>query len=313
MSDILKCIQEQREIMAKEHTERVFSFIQESNITFLENIEKNPAILGRIEADLMELNTKSQNGTYYDDNWYKLAIEENKSFQERLPKKLVLGELDHPDKPGTSGAKSAFSLIKVWREGNIVRGILEVFNTSSGKDFWTLLKAEVCLGFSLRGIGSDYYENGVMKIEGKNFDLKGWDAVVDPSFVIAKFKGFVEEKKTHLVNTLTSTSLPASKLILENVNVLLKEERKTRLEEFENKQLRVLVEKQKNIVEDYRKAIIEKDNKIKENTNENKLLSNSNKDLRVQLEQKNKILESKEKTNISLSNKIKQLNLESRH
>ena len=303
-NDILKYIQEQNTKIENTHKERIFSYIQESNIQIQESYKDNDAILGRIEATLMELNAKSQNGTFYDDNWYKLAIEENELFQKRLPKKLILGELDHPEKAGTSGKASAFSTLKVWREDNLVKGIIEVFNTSTGKDFWTLIKAGVCMGFSLRGIGSDYYEGGMMKIEGKDFELKGWDAVVDPSFVIAEFKGFVENKKKSLIEGLTGIDLPVTKLILESVNDIIIEEKKKKIEEFESKQLKILVGKQKNIIEEYKTTIKTKNTQLEEKGKEIKKLEDKIVELTESIDQKEKLLESKNKTNNALNSTI---------
>jgi hypothetical protein len=309
---IYKFICEESNKIATKAQERIFSFMEESQIKIQEQIEKNDAILGRVEANLMEINAKSQNGTWYDEDWYAQAIQNNVSFNDRIGKKLILGELDHPDKPGTSARSSAFALIKIWRDSNIVKGILEIFNTTTGRELWVLIKAGVCIGFSLRGVGSDKYENGVMKIEGKNFDLKGWDAVVDPSFVIAKINGYTEDKRNNMLNILKEgnevlQSAPIMRMILESVQNKITEEKKDKVDKFENQQLKMLVESKSKILDDSNKRIKDLELRVESKVEEvNKMTSNA-KELSNLLKQKDLMLESKQKSLSQLNDEVNTL------
>jgi hypothetical protein len=306
MSDILDYIKENR---VDNKSDKILYYLKESKVTIEESFNKNEAILGRVKVVLMEVNTKSQNGTFYGEDWYEAAIAKNQTFQERLKKKLVLGELDHPDKPGTSGTRTAFALIKIWREGNTVYGVLEVFNTTVGKDLWTLICAGVVIGFSLRGVGSDYYENGVMKIEPNGFELKGWDAVTDPSFVTAEFKEMVESKKESILKTLNENldQGSVSRMILENINKEIKEEKISKHIIFENTQLKELDKKNKLIVEDLNKTITNLQTLINESKKSNDVLGLKVNEFNEIVKQKQFMIESKQKTNDSLSNEKVQL------
>jgi hypothetical protein len=317
--NVLQYIKEQRLNETEAQYGKVLSYISESKIIVEENTNGNGAILGRIKAILMELNTKSQNGTYYDDAWYEKSIENNQSFQRRLAKKLILGHLDHPDKAATSGSLTAFAVVKIWREGNIVWGVLEIFNTKNGngQDLWTLINAGVVIGFSLRGLGTDYYENGCTKIVGDGFDLKGWDAVVDASFINAEFKEFTEQRKQKMILELESkvnAKMSATRLILETIKMNKEKESKSNIDRFENTQLKDLTEKQKKVI-----TVLEEKNKT-ESTLKNKVLEEKNSLITENLKLSDRIkqiestqnnykltMESKDKTIVQLNSKLNEV------
>lgn len=266
-------------------------------------------ILGRIKAILMELNTKSQNGTYYDDDWYNKVIVNNEKFQTKLKKKQILGEFDHPDKAGTSGKAVAFVVVEIWREDNIVWGKLEIFNTHVGRDLWVIIQAGVIIGFSLRGVGSDYYSDGLMKIEGDNFDLKGWDAVVDPSFISAEFKELTESEQDKVLDKLkiNNNSNSVCRIILENINMIKEKENKDKSIIFENNQLKELDKIQKEKINTLLNTIDENKIVINEFKIDNDKLKRFILEKEDIIKQKEILINSKDKTNISIKEKVKSL------
>ena len=253
--------------------------------------EKNPYILGRIKAILLKTDIKTQNNTYYSTEWSNRVLFDNENFQNRLIKKLIGGELDHPEQPGTSTGNVAFSVIKLWKENeNEIWGTIEIFNTTAGQDMWALLKAGVILGFSLRGLGNDRYENGVNVIESEGFELIGWDAVWDPSVIGAEFKSFTENRKKKFINEMTKIKEDSNmaKKIMENINKTITEEKKSKDAIFENNQLKTKI----GVVEKSVKSIKEERDNLKTELVITKKQINENKEMiqtgKLRLESKNK-------------------------
>lgn len=268
----------------------IINTLKSSRVIFENTNTQNDAILGRIDAILQILNEKSQNGTIYDEDWYNKAIVQNQRFQDRLKKKLILGELDHPEEPGTSGHRVAFTLVSLERKGNEVWGKLEILNTPAGRILWTLVRAGVIIGFSLRGLGTDRFENGCMKIEGDNFEMKGWDAVVDPSFIKAEFKNFTESKREQFISDIKKENDKFSNKILEDIKTMSTTEKQEKNFIFENEQLRELNKKLELKIESVNKEILS--------------LSRNNDSLKKLVEGKDLLLNSKEKMIVELKNTI---------
>jgi hypothetical protein len=65
-------------------------------------------------------------------------------------------------------------------EGNVVYGSIELLNTPSGKILQELVKADVKLGISSRGVGSTKQQGDTLIVQ-EDFQLICWDAVSDPS------------------------------------------------------------------------------------------------------------------------------------
>jgi len=292
----------QKYTLDKDKKMQTMNTISESRIIVENTFDKNNVILGRINAILVILNEKSQNGTYYDDKWYDKAVVRNERFQERLKKKLILGELDHPKEAVAAGIRTAFTLLELERKGNEVWGKLEIFNTPAGQIMWTLIQAGVVLGFSLRGLGTDYYDHGVMKIDGDTFEMKGWDAVVDPSFVKAEFKSFTEEKKNTFINDIkkVDNKYKIARLLLEELNKMNTEEIKDKNLVFENEQQKLLIAKLESTILESKKNT---EKIIKEITEQKqalehkvKSLESANVNLQELVKGKDLLLESKNKT-----------------
>lgn len=260
---------------------------------------KNPNILGRFNAVLSKSDEKTQNGTFYSrDLWESVIKSEN--FQDKLSKKLIMGEIDHPADPETSIKRVSHSVINVWTEGNEVWGKCEVFNTPNGQILWTLLNAGVQMGISSRALGEEEFSEGVKRIKKEGFNLIGWDAVVEPSAFGAGFKSFSESKKNYIKESLSKVDSSLAKQIVEEV-----EKKSDEIMKLENRQLKKLYETSSKATKNLQESVesVKSENKTLNESVKN--LNKRNQEMVSVLESKELLISSKEKTIKSLNESLK--------
>ena len=231
--------------------------------------EKNPNILGAFKAVISKMDEKTQNGTYYSEELWTSVLEDDK-FKDKLKKKLVLGECDHPDSPETSLKRVSHVITSMWKEGKEVKGRCEVFNTPNGQILWTLINAGVMLGMSTRALGDEEYSEGMRKIKKEGFDFISADMVIDASAIGAGYKEMTESNKKYLTESLNKIKDPLTEEIIKKIDETETEE-KFNVLQVENKTLKTIIESKdvgaKKIQEQVDKLIGEKmilDIKMKE-------------------------------------------------
>ena len=271
----------------------------------------NPHILGRCKVILSMLDTPTQNGTYYSTGWANKTLINNEKFKTKLSKKLVLGETDHPDKADGSIKHVSHAVIDIWIERNEVWGLVEIFNTPMGQILWTLLNAGVVLGVSSRGIGDEYYDGGVKKIKEDNFEMIGWDFVIDASALGAEFKEFTESKKKDYISKMKNIEENYngnySKYIIES---LIREDKiKESLNKYEEEKNRL--NKEIDNHKFYSNKLIEKNTQLQTENNKLKreieILKQSNL-LFSKMSESKSIIENKHNDEITyMNNRIKML------
>ena len=105
---------------------------------------------------------------------------EVKNYQKAIVERRALGELDHPDDSVVNLKNCSHLAVKMWWEGDNVMAKFEVLDTPSGEILKNLVKANVKLGISSRGLGSIKEEKGVTMVED-DFQLICFDMVSEPS------------------------------------------------------------------------------------------------------------------------------------
>jgi len=121
--------------------------------------------------------TKNGNGRVYSKN---ILTREIKNYQKAVHERRSLGELDHPDDSVINLKNASHLAIKMWWEGESVMGKFEVLDTPSGRILKDLVKANVKLGISSRGLGSVKEKDGKTIVED-DFQLICFDMVSEPS------------------------------------------------------------------------------------------------------------------------------------
>jgi hypothetical protein len=123
---------------------------------------------------------------YYNEQAQKIKTAEyilNIFYKENVSDmNRALGELDHPESAIVNLNNVSHNVLKIWWEGDDLKGDVLVLDTPSGKILKALFKAGITLGISSRGLGSvkDLYSEGAVEVQ-EDFELVCWDFVSNPS------------------------------------------------------------------------------------------------------------------------------------
>jgi hypothetical protein len=127
---------------------------------------------------LQKSDQKNHNGRVYPDAVLRRVIEK---YQEVIKERRALGELDHPEEAVINLKNVSHNVVECHWQGNDVMGTIEVLTTPSGNIARELIKNNVRLGISSRGVGSvkPIGENTVEVQD--DFELLCFDLVSSPS------------------------------------------------------------------------------------------------------------------------------------
>ena len=129
---------------------------------------------------LQRSGAKNQNGRVYPKEI--LMREASRYAKTEIAERRALGELDHPESSVVNLQNASHNVQKIWWKGNDLMGKVEILSTPSGNILKELLKANIKLGISSRGMGSvkQLSEDGTMEVQN-DFELVCWDFVSNPS------------------------------------------------------------------------------------------------------------------------------------
>ena len=131
-----------------------------------------------VRGVLQRADAENQNGRIYPRSI--LEREANK-YQQLIKERRALGELDHPDSNIINLKNVSHNVREIHWDGNDLVGTIEILPTPSGNILKELLRSDILLGISSRGMGSTK-EVGMNKLEvQQDFELLGWDFVSNPS------------------------------------------------------------------------------------------------------------------------------------
>ena len=107
-------------------------------------------------------------------------------------------------------------MLKIWWEGDDLKGAVQVLDTPSGKILKSLFKAGITLGISSRGLGSvkELRNENVVEVQD-DFELVCWDFVSHPSthgaFMnpVALQEGKIKVSKYHSLDSIINDILRA--------------------------------------------------------------------------------------------------------
>ena len=102
-------------------------------------------------------------------------------YEQLIKERRALGELDHPDSPIINLKNVSHNIREIYWEGDDVCGVVEILSTPSGNILRELLKNNIRLGISSRGLGSVKELNDGTLMVQEDFELVGWDFVSNPS------------------------------------------------------------------------------------------------------------------------------------
>lgn len=141
--------------------------------------ESNPNSPLQVKGILQKANEKNQNGRSYPRDILEREVDNyRKNF---VNERRAVGELDHPNTSVVELKNVSHNITEVHWEGDNVVGTVEILTTPAGNILRELIKSNIRLGISSRGLGSvkESRDGGV--IVGDDFELVAWDFVSNPS------------------------------------------------------------------------------------------------------------------------------------
>lgn len=153
------------------------SLLIETNL-FEGNVKEDSSGRVIVKGILQRAGAENQNGRVYPK---KILDREVKKYEQLIRERRALGELDHPDSGVINLKNVSHNVKEVHWEGNDLIGTVEVLSTPSGNILRELLKCDIMLGISSRGMGSTRQLEGNKVEVGEDFELIGWDFVSNPS------------------------------------------------------------------------------------------------------------------------------------
>jgi len=133
-----------------------------------------------VQGVLQRAGAKNQNGRVYPKN---ILMRECQRYQrEYIAQNRALGELDHPESSVVNLNNVSHNVLKIWWDGDDLKGAVQILDTPSGNILKSLFKAGITLGISSRGLGSvkELRNEGVVEVQD-DFELICWDFVSNPS------------------------------------------------------------------------------------------------------------------------------------
>ncbi len=131
-----------------------------------------------VKGVLQRAGAENQNGRVYPK---PILEREAKKYLTFIKERRALGELDHPDSTVINLKNVSHNIREIWWEGDDVCGVVEILSTPSGNILKELLKNNIRLGISSRGLGSvKEMRDGTVMVQ-EDFELVGWDFVSNPS------------------------------------------------------------------------------------------------------------------------------------
>ena len=149
-----------------------------ANPVFLTEGKVSDRGLPLVEGILATAEVKNGNGRYYSRELWDREIDK---YMPLVKENRAMGELDHPESSVINLKNVSHNIREIYWEGDDVCGVVEILSTPSGNILKELLKNNIRLGISSRGLGQvkELKDGTVMVAE--DFELIGWDFVSNPS------------------------------------------------------------------------------------------------------------------------------------
>lgn len=144
---------------------------------------------------LQRADAKNQNGRVYPR---EILMREAKIYKDNfVVQRRALGELDHPESPVVNLKNVCCNVTDLWQEGDDVKGNIEILTTPMGNIVRDLIRNNIKIGVSSRGMGSvKQIGEGTVEVSD-DFSLICFDIVSNPSTIGA----FITENTTPAVVT----------------------------------------------------------------------------------------------------------------
>jgi hypothetical protein len=139
---------------------------------------RNPNGVLRLTGPLQRAEQKNFNGRIYPR---AVLQREATKYEEVIRERRALGELDHPDSSVINLKNVSHNVVEIKWVGDDLVGTIEILTTPSGNIARELIKNNVRLGISSRGLGSVRQMNENTVEVQDDFELLCFDLVSSPS------------------------------------------------------------------------------------------------------------------------------------
>lgn len=141
--------------------------------------DSNPNAPLVVKGILQKANEQNQNGRFYPKHILEREVENYK--KNFVNERRAVGELDHPNTSAVELKNVSHNITEVHWEGDNVVGTVEILTTPAGNILRELIKSNIRLGISSRGMGSVKENRDGSKTVDEDFELVAWDFVSNPS------------------------------------------------------------------------------------------------------------------------------------
>lgn len=141
------------------------SLLIETNL-FEGNVNEDSSGRTIVKGVLQRAGAENQNGRVYPR---EILEREIKKYETLIKERRALGELDHPDSSVINLKNVSHNIREVHWNGNDLMGTVEILPTPSGNILKELLRADILLGISSRGMGST---ESIIRAFGPSFGLE---------------------------------------------------------------------------------------------------------------------------------------------
>lgn len=131
-----------------------------------------------MSGPLQKAGEKNHNGRVYPRNVLEREIQK---YQQVIKERRALGELDHPESSVINLKNVCHNVTECHWEGDTVMGTIEILTTPSGNIARDLIKNNIRIGISSRGLGSVRNVNENTVEVQDDFELLCFDLVSSPS------------------------------------------------------------------------------------------------------------------------------------
>ena len=148
-----------------------------------------------LKGPLQKAGEKNHNGRVYPKNVLEREVDK---YQQIIRERRALGELDHPDSSVINLKNVCHNVTECHWEGDTVMGTIEILTTPSGNIARDLIKNNIRIGISSRGLGSTrQVSENTVEVQD-DFELLCFDLVSSPSTrgaYMSMNEGVIKESK----------------------------------------------------------------------------------------------------------------------
>ena len=160
-----------------------------------------------VSAVFQKYGIKNANGRIYPENILKREVQ--KYLENQVANKAAIGALDHPNYSSLSGHDVSHRILDLRWEGKTLVGEMKLHLSpgykkygvcsTSGDLVANMILDDIQIGVSSRGVGSVEQKFGTL-IVGDDFELVGWDVVIENSTPGALIKTNPNDLKPFIEN-----------------------------------------------------------------------------------------------------------------